>query len=255
MQYLGLAIVVALLALIVLLVALRLLLGGHWFMGWLRGTCGFVVLALAGLIALIGYDISTYTALPPEQKPLVTLTFQAQGAQRYEVTLEQGKETRTVMLEGDLWQLDLNLLRWKSLAELIGLESGYRLERLSGRWVSPGAALRALPCRRAAEPGPAWPRRVGREALGHGYLAVAAAGTARHVPGRGAGIACRLHADCRWRQLCGGACTDRPAGQTVERSGDRSVEELVSVQMTKGSHSGSLFHLAGRIRPDSRHRH
>lgn len=136
MQYLGLAIVVALLALIVLLVALRLLLGGHWFMGWLRGTCGFVVLALAGLIALIGYDISTYTALPPEQKPLVTLTFQAQGAQRYEVTLEQGKETRTVMLEGDLWQLDLNLLRWKSLAELIGLESGYRLERFSGRYLA-----------------------------------------------------------------------------------------------------------------------
>lgn len=136
MQYLGLAIVVALLALIVLLVALRLLLGGHWFMGWLRGTCGFVVLALAGLIALIGYDISTYTALPPEQKPLVTLTFQAQGAQRYEVALQQGKETRTVMLEGDLWQLDLNLLRWKSLAELIGLESGYRLERLSGRYLA-----------------------------------------------------------------------------------------------------------------------
>jgi hypothetical protein len=52
------------------------------------------------------------------------------------VTLEQGKETRTVMLEGDLWQLDLNLLRWKSLAELIGLESGYRLERLSGRFLA-----------------------------------------------------------------------------------------------------------------------
>jgi hypothetical protein len=120
---------------IVLLVALRLLLGGSWLMGWLRGTCGFVVLALAGLIGLIGYDISNYASLPGEQ-PLVTLTFQAQGAQRYEVTLEQGKETRTVMLEGDLWQLDLNLLRWKSLAELIGLESGYRLERLSGRYLA-----------------------------------------------------------------------------------------------------------------------
>jgi hypothetical protein len=135
MQYLGLAIVIALLAVIVLLVALRLLLGGSWLMGWLRGTCGFVVLALAGLIGLIGYDISNYASLPGEQ-PLVTLTFQAQGAQRYEVTLEQGKETRTVMLEGDLWQLDLNLLRWKSLAELIGLESGYRLERLSGRYLA-----------------------------------------------------------------------------------------------------------------------
>ena len=34
MQYLGLAIVIALLAVIVLLVALRLLLGGHWLTGW-----------------------------------------------------------------------------------------------------------------------------------------------------------------------------------------------------------------------------
>lgn len=135
MQYLGLAIVIALLAVIVLLVALRLLLGGSWLMGWLRGTCGFVVLALAGLIGLIGCDISTYASLPGEQ-PLVTLTFQAQGPQRYEVRLDQGKETRTAMLEGDLWQLDLHMLRWKSLAELIGLESGYRLERLSGRYLA-----------------------------------------------------------------------------------------------------------------------
>ncbi|WP_104097735.1 hypothetical protein [Stutzerimonas kunmingensis] len=135
MQYLGLAIVIALLAVIVLLVALRLLLGGHWLMGWLRGTCGFLVLLFAGLIGLIGYDVSTYAALP-DKKPLVTVSFHAQGPQRYEVSLEQGNETRTVMLEGDLWQLDLHLLRWKSLAELIGLESGYRLERLSGRYLA-----------------------------------------------------------------------------------------------------------------------
>ena len=135
MQYLGLAIVIALLAVIVLLVALRLLLGGHWLMGWLRGTCGFLVLLFAGLIGLIGYDVSTYAALP-DKKPLVTVSFHAQGPQRYEVSLEQGNETRTVMLEGDLWQLDLHLLRWNSLAELIGLESGYRLERLSGRYLA-----------------------------------------------------------------------------------------------------------------------
>jgi len=135
MQYLGLAIVIALLAVIVLLVALRLLLGGHWLMGWLRGTCGFLVLLFAGLIGLVGYDVSTYAALP-DKKPLVTVSFHAQGPQRYEVSLEQGNETRTVMLEGDLWQLDLHLLRWKSLAELIGLESGYRLERLSGRYLA-----------------------------------------------------------------------------------------------------------------------
>lgn len=135
MQYLGLAIVVALLAVIVLLVALRLLLGGNWLMGWLRGTCGFLVLALAGLIAMVGYDVSTYAALP-NGEPLVTLSFHAQGPQRYEVRLEQGKKTHTALLEGDLWQLDLHVLRWKSLAELIGLESGYRLEQLSGRYLA-----------------------------------------------------------------------------------------------------------------------
>lgn len=135
MQYLGLAIVVALLAVIVLLVALRLLLGGRWFLGWLRGTCGFLILACAGVIGLVAYDVSRYVPLPADQ-PLVTLSFEAQGAQRYEVSLQQGQEARAVILEGDLWQLDLHVLRWKSLAELIGLESGYRLERLSGRYLA-----------------------------------------------------------------------------------------------------------------------
>jgi hypothetical protein len=63
MQYLGLAVVVALLALITALVALRLLLSGHWLLGWLRGTFGMLVLALGGLIGLIGWDISTYQPL------------------------------------------------------------------------------------------------------------------------------------------------------------------------------------------------
>ena len=40
------------------------------------------------------------------------------------------------MLEGDLWQLDARLLDWKGLAALIGLQSGYRLEKLSGRFLA-----------------------------------------------------------------------------------------------------------------------
>ena len=35
-----------------------------------------------------------------------------------------------------MWQLDGRLIRWKGLAELIGLEPGYRLERLSGRFLA-----------------------------------------------------------------------------------------------------------------------
>jgi hypothetical protein len=49
--------------------------------------------------------------------------------------LEGGRE-RTLTLEGDLWQLDARILQWKGLAALIGLQPGYRLEKLSGRFLS-----------------------------------------------------------------------------------------------------------------------
>lgn len=135
MQYLGLAIAVAFLALIVVLVALRLLLGGQWLLGWLRGTFGLVVLALGSLIGVIAYDVHHYRPLP-EAGPVATLTFNADGPQRYDVRLVQGNDERRVTLEGDLWQLDMRILRWKGLADLIGLEPGYRLDRLSGRYLA-----------------------------------------------------------------------------------------------------------------------
>ncbi|MBA1275051.1 hypothetical protein [Stutzerimonas azotifigens] len=135
MQYLGLAMAVAFLALIVVLVALRLLLGGQWLLGWLRGTFGLAVLALGSLIGVIAYDVHNYRPLP-DTGPVVTLTFNADGAQRYDVRLVQGNDERRVTLEGDLWQLDMRILRWKGLAELIGLEPGYRLDRLSARYLA-----------------------------------------------------------------------------------------------------------------------
>jgi len=135
MQYIGLAVVVALLALLSGLVAVRLLVGGHWLLGWLRGTLGMLVLSLAGLVGLVAWDVTTYQPLN-DGTPLASLTFQADGHQRYRVQLQEGQSTRFVTLEGDLWQLDLRALHWKGLAALIGLEPGYRLERLSGRYLA-----------------------------------------------------------------------------------------------------------------------
>lgn len=134
MQYDGLAWATALLALLAVLVAARILFGGNWLLGWLRGTSGLAFLALAGLIGLVAYDLRSYAPLP-EGKPLVTLSFQAEGSQ-YRVNLLEGGRERSVTLEGDLWQLDARLLQWKGLAALIGLQPGYRLERLSGRFLA-----------------------------------------------------------------------------------------------------------------------
>ncbi|MGY4534821.1 hypothetical protein ACVW0Y_003971 [Pseudomonas sp. TE3786] len=135
MQYDGLAWGIALLALLAVLVAARILLNRSWFLGWLRGTLGLAFVALAGLIGVVAYDLVSYDALP-QDKPMVTLSFQADGPQRYRVTLLEGADERTVNLEGDLWQLDARLFEWKGLAALIGLQPGYRLEKLSGRFLA-----------------------------------------------------------------------------------------------------------------------
>lgn len=135
MQYDGLAWATALLALLVAVVAGRILFDRSWFLGWLRGTCGLAFLALAVLVALVARDLSSYDALP-QDRPLATLSFKALEAQRFQVTLLEGGSEQEVLLDGDLWQLDARLFKWKGLGDLLGLQPGYRLERLSGRYLA-----------------------------------------------------------------------------------------------------------------------
>ncbi len=135
MQYDGLAWFTGLLALLALFIAARILFAPNWFLAWLRGTAGLAFLALALLIGVIAYDLRSYDP-QVQDKPLVTLSFSADGPQRYRVNLLEGGEEREVTLEGDLWQLDARLLGWKGLAALIGLQPGYRLETLSGRFLA-----------------------------------------------------------------------------------------------------------------------
>nr|MBF0681847.1 hypothetical protein [Pseudomonas sp.] len=135
MQYLGLAVVIGLVGLIILWAALRMLFGGNWLLGWLRGTIGLLVLASAGIVGLAAWDLYSYRPLPIAG-PIATLSFEAEGDQRYQVRIEQGSMLRYATLEGDLWQLDARVLRWKGVATLIGLEPGYRLQQLTARFLA-----------------------------------------------------------------------------------------------------------------------
>lgn len=135
MQYDGLAWFTGLLALLALFIAARILLAPRWLLAWLRGTAGLLLLALALLIGVVAYDLRSYD-VQVQGRPFLTLTFAADGPQRYRVNLLEGSKEREVVLEGDLWQLDARLLGWKGLAALIGLEPGYRLEKLSGRFLA-----------------------------------------------------------------------------------------------------------------------
>ncbi len=147
MQYNGLAWVAALMALLVLAIAGRILFDRSWLLGWLRGTGGLAILALAGLVAVVAYDLRSYAPLPASGETLLTLSFKAEGDQRYRATLREGASERNVIINGDLWQLDARVFGWQKLATLIGLRSGYRLELLSGRYLTVEQQASAEPSR------------------------------------------------------------------------------------------------------------
>lgn len=154
MQYNGLAWAMALVGLMVLAIAGRILIDRSWFLGWLRGTCGLAFLALAGLVAVVAYDLLSYTPLPSQGRTLLTLSFQAEGNQRYRATLREGGQERSLILSGDLWQLDARVFGWKGLASLIGLQAGYRLEQLTARYLATEQQASAEPSRIALAASP-----------------------------------------------------------------------------------------------------
>lgn len=122
----------------------RILFERTWFLGWLRGTCGLAFVAVAALLLVLAWDLRSYSLLKPEQ-PMATLSFQAEGPQRYRVLIQEGANERSVVLDGELWQLDARIFRWKGLAALIGLAPGYRLDALSGAsWPSSSSQGRRL---------------------------------------------------------------------------------------------------------------
>ncbi len=56
--------------------------------------------------------------------------------QHYAVELRTGDfcTTQHFELKGDEWRLDARFLKWKPLANLIGFDAMYRLDRLAGRY-------------------------------------------------------------------------------------------------------------------------
>ena len=112
MQFTGLAVGVALLALLVLWLGLRILWRGRWFLAWLRGSCGLAVVLLALLGAALAYDLSTYRE-QQSGSTLATLTVGNGNNDRYRVTLNDGTSSHQLLLDGELWGLNVQVLDWR----------------------------------------------------------------------------------------------------------------------------------------------
>jgi len=96
---------------------------------------GIVLLATAAMLFLVSSNIHTYERLVFEQ-PIASISFHKISPQHFSVELKElgSGESWFYELRGDEWQLDAQILTWQGYANLLGLDSYYRLHRLSGRY-------------------------------------------------------------------------------------------------------------------------
>jgi hypothetical protein len=94
----------------------------------------FLMLALSLLFGVITISIQGYNSLTREELaahveiiPLKQQSFTAR------IILPDGEEKQYV-LEGDEFYIDAHILKWKSIANLLGIHTLYELDRVSGRY-------------------------------------------------------------------------------------------------------------------------
>jgi hypothetical protein len=93
---------------------------------------GLFLLAACALLAAV--NLRSYQRLTAEQAA-GELQFSRIGAHQFNAVLTYPTgESASFSLRGDEWQVDARILKWQAFAELIGFDTAYRLERISGRY-------------------------------------------------------------------------------------------------------------------------
>ena len=101
--------------------------------GSLEGLVGLLLLAIAALMVAISINLYTYDRLTHEST-VAELRFQGIGPQHFLAYLMFKNNAKILDLRGDEWQVDARVLKWHGTAVLIGFDTLYRLDRLSGRY-------------------------------------------------------------------------------------------------------------------------
>ncbi|MBX3477716.1 MAG: hypothetical protein KF910_08915 [Brevundimonas sp.] len=130
------------LGLVVLLSGLTGLFRGRILGGLFGSALGGAAVFAGAVAALAGLNLQTYGRLTYE-RPVATLQVKQLGPQYFEATVIQPAmgearpaTTAVYPLHGDEWRIEAQVLKWKPWANVLGLDSQYRLDRLSGRYQS-----------------------------------------------------------------------------------------------------------------------
>jgi energy-coupling factor transporter transmembrane protein EcfT len=141
---------------LVLLVAGVVALARRRFLGSVAGVLvGFLLLALATLAATVGVAAHGYRALTHEEVAAVVVV-EPLGPQRFRATFRfpDGPE-RSFEVFGDAIYVDAFIVKWHPMANVLGLHTGYELDRVGGRYADVEAEqTRPRTIRRLAEPRP-----------------------------------------------------------------------------------------------------
>jgi hypothetical protein len=107
-----------------------------WFLIWLKASFAMSLIsgAVFSLLSLI--DILSYKQLLAEV-PIASISIYEKQPQHFDLTLIaiDGEEQR-FEIYGDQWQLDARLLTWVGPIAALGKKPLYRLDRISGRYIS-----------------------------------------------------------------------------------------------------------------------
>jgi len=110
----------------------------------MRTLAGLLLLSLGALAGTIAIGIQGYRAFTREDVAAHVLVRLA-GPQRFAATFRfpDGREA-TFDLAGDEIYIDAHILKWKPLANMLGLHTAYELDRVAGRYHAIGEERSAV---------------------------------------------------------------------------------------------------------------
>lgn len=98
------------------------------------GLLAVLLFSAAGVLSLGALNLRTYDRLTHEAQ-VAELEFSQKSPGTFNLTLDlQDGHQRVYTLQGDEWQLDARVIKWKGFLNVMGVDALYRLERISGRY-------------------------------------------------------------------------------------------------------------------------
>ena len=102
--------------------------------GAIYGFQSLILLFAFIILLLLFSNLNTYNRLTAE-RDIAHISVTKIAEQQFQVTLDTGDNPiKKYNLSGDEWRLEVRIIKWKGWANMIGLDSYYQLDRLSGRY-------------------------------------------------------------------------------------------------------------------------